>query len=226
MSSGSTPPGGRGGGTGNAGGSGGGWSSFTFLERSAIVGTAAAVASLLVAVIALFGPFGSDDKDSKGGPPPPPTSSVPEVGPGTTETTSATTSAPTPADVFDPAPAPYSSGPVFVGAVSNGPFGIATRGGSSWSGDFYNADIVVTSTGVEVKNSSLYAVVPDPSFPTCWKATYSVSSLDWEQVPTGTVLCILTKDKRVGTVKFVWERDREGELAKVMVSGTIWAPKR
>ncbi len=38
----------------------------------------------------------------------------------------------------------------------------------------------------------------------------------------GTVLCIQRQDKRVGTVKFVWSRDREGEVSVSAISGLIW----
>jgi len=178
-------------------------------------------------VVALFGPFGPDGKDSgKGGASMSSTTSPVPGGVSSSTEPGTTTSAPTTSDMFDPAPASYSSGTVPVDGISSGPFGITTRGSSNWSGDFYNADIVVTLTGVEVANNALYAVVPDPSFPACWKAAYSVPSLTWEQVPTGTVLCIKTKDQRVGIVKFVWQKDREGELTKTTVSGVIWSPKR
>ncbi|MBB5917510.1 hypothetical protein BJY24_006422 [Nocardia transvalensis] len=124
------------------------------------------------------------------------------------------------------APEPYSSGSVLAeGLETAGRFGVATTS-PSWRGDYPGADIIVTADGAETANNALYAVVADPGYPSCRVASYTVQSLSWDQVPSGTTVCIQTKDKRVGTVKFVWSRDREGNVRDRTVSGVIWAPKR
>ncbi|MFC9898409.1 hypothetical protein ACFVMC_32360 [Nocardia sp. NPDC127579] len=66
-----------------------GWSSYSTVERATIIGTAGTIVGVLIAVIALFGPFGSDDKNTGTGTSTSPTSttttSVSSTGPAPTQ---------------------------------------------------------------------------------------------------------------------------------------------
>ncbi|MFD4358077.1 hypothetical protein ACFWPX_36430 [Nocardia sp. NPDC058518] len=222
MSTGTTPPEGSGTDSGSgsvAGTNSGGWSSFTTVERWTIVSGIGTLVGALIAVIALFGPFGSDDKPVAKNVPlmSTTTSSAPVTTTSTTPTTTLSTVA------SEPAPPVYSGGTV---RIYNGSGGV-TFSGNQWLDPGYNGSseiLVDDKDGVSAGNGSTFAVVENPSYSTCRNADYSVQSLSWDQLPSKTSVCIKTSDARVGKFQVTWKKNREGDADDMTVVGVIWQP--
>ncbi|MBP2355725.1 hypothetical protein JOF29_006835 [Kribbella aluminosa] len=69
-------------------------------------------------------------------------------------------------------------------------------------------------------------VVDEQQFMASSGSTFAVanSRRPWDQLPSGTNLCIKTINNRSGVVTVTWTRNPDGIVDHVTVAGTLWRP--
>lgn len=188
-----------------------------------IAAVAAIPVSILIAVVQC-----STDSDHTPSPPsagPTTSGTVADPAPGTGERSS--TSAHVPAPPAETEPPIHSSDTLSMGGSS--PWGISIFSyASSWERNPAGSSVTITvdpGYGVSAGDGASFAVVPDPSYSACATANYNLQTREWNDLPTGSVLCIKTSDTRVGRVQFNWKKGKEDPATDVRVAGAIWEPK-
>lgn len=136
-----------------------------------------------------------------------------------------------PSSVLSPAPAEENEPPSYSGGSVAVPDKVGVWGvyltDPNWISDPPSADDIVTDpdVGISASNNARFAMVANPSYSTCAAANYNIDSQTWAQVPSGTTLCIRTKDTRVGRVQVFWKKNQDGQASEIRVIGVIWQPK-
>lgn len=131
-----------------------------------------------------------------------------------------TTGTPTTAAAAATAPEVYSSGSVTV-AMSN-PWGVVVRDEGNWSMGAY-PDLFVTNEILSPGSSaSIFRMDRQPpSYEQC-RAAGTGGPYPLSQVPSGTFVCVKTRDGRVGYALLDYKPNRDGKIEEVLLTGQVW----
>ncbi|WP_018348435.1 hypothetical protein [Longispora albida] len=128
----------------------------------------------------------------------------------------------------EPDPDSYSSGKVSLSAGIGITLNIESQRSWFTTGVESLSEILVTRNGVSGGNGSVIALVaPEetPNYKTCRnKTTYVGVPLTWDQKSSGMTVCVRTSKNRVGVATIIVTRDRDGEMDRFEVAGTLWKP--
>ena len=194
-------------------------------ERWARIGGIAAIVGIPVSILIAFvqGTAGSHDSRNFVAES---TSSAPStviVNPPPTSTPVTSTRAPVTSSSVGAQPRQFSSGSVDL-QFAFLKLGVRMTTPGSWVLEFsFDADLGVSESGVSPgPGNSLTAFGKQkPSYQDCRDRVGDGSPLPWDEVPSGTHLCIQLEQNRTGYARVDYESGASG-IAHIKVSGLVW----